>query len=115
MSRRGVPRAQRARAPRVRGAATRERLLDAAYVLFAEKGYAATSTAQICRRAGAVKTALYWHFDSKEGLLAAARRARRARAGRGDPEERVPRRRSALAARPLSQRACASSSKSVPR
>ena len=72
MSRRAAPRAHRARAPRVRGAATRERLLDAAYVLFAEKGYAATSTAQICRRAGAVKTALYWHFDSKEGLLAAA-------------------------------------------
>jgi AcrR family transcriptional regulator len=63
---------QRTRAPRARGVATRERLLDAAYVLFAERGYAATSTAQICRRAGAVKTALYWHFDSKEGLLAAA-------------------------------------------
>ena len=60
------------RTPRARGAATRERLLDAGYTLFAEKGYAATSTAEICRRAGAVKTALYWHFESKEGLLAAA-------------------------------------------
>ncbi len=72
MPRRDEPRSPRARAPLARGTATRERLLEAAYLLFAEKGYAATSTAQICRRAGAVKTALYWHFDSKEGLLAAA-------------------------------------------
>jgi AcrR family transcriptional regulator len=67
-----IHRARGARAPKARGAATHERLLDAAYALFAEKGYAGTSTSEICRRAGAVKTALYWHFDSKEGLFAAA-------------------------------------------
>jgi len=28
--------------------------------------------AEVCERAGVVKTALYWHFESKEGLLDAA-------------------------------------------
>ena len=45
MPRHPQPKSRRQRAPLARGAATRERLLDAAYVLFAEKGYAATSTA----------------------------------------------------------------------
>jgi AcrR family transcriptional regulator len=40
--------------------------------LIAERGYSATSVEALCRRAGVVKTALYWHFGSKEGLLAAA-------------------------------------------
>lgn len=48
----------------------RERLLAAAVELFAERGYAATGIAEICARAGVAKTALYWHFESKEGLLA---------------------------------------------
>jgi AcrR family transcriptional regulator len=54
------------------GAETRERLLQTAIELFAERGYSATSIEQICRRTGVVKTALYWHFGNKEGLLAAA-------------------------------------------
>jgi AcrR family transcriptional regulator len=49
---------------------SRERLLAAAIELFAEKGYAATGIAEVCARAGVAKTALYWHFESKEGLLA---------------------------------------------
>ncbi len=55
-----------------RGHASRERILDAAGTLFGERGYAGTSTAAICRRARVAKTALYWHFDHKEGLLIAA-------------------------------------------
>jgi AcrR family transcriptional regulator len=54
------------------GAASRERLLDAAIELIAERGYSASSVEALCRRADVAKTALYWHFGSKEGLLAAA-------------------------------------------
>ena len=62
-----------ARPPKTaQGAASRERLLDAAIDLIAERGYSASSVEALCRRAGVAKTALYWHFASKEGLLAAA-------------------------------------------
>ncbi|HET6305449.1 MAG TPA: helix-turn-helix domain-containing protein [Myxococcota bacterium] len=62
-----------ARPPKTaQGAASRERLLDAAIDLIAERGYSASSVEALCRRAGVAKTALYWHFGSKEGLLAAA-------------------------------------------
>jgi AcrR family transcriptional regulator len=54
-----------------KGEISRTRILEAAFRLFAEQGYAATSVAQVCEAAGVAKTALYWHFDSKEGLLAA--------------------------------------------
>lgn len=59
-------------APTAHGAASRERLLDVAVELFARQGYGGTSVSAICRRAGVAPTALYWHFESKEGLLAAA-------------------------------------------
>ncbi|HEY8493625.1 MAG TPA: helix-turn-helix domain-containing protein, partial [Myxococcota bacterium] len=49
---------------------TRERILAAATELIAERGYAATSIDALCRRAGVVRTAIYWHFGSKEGLVA---------------------------------------------
>jgi AcrR family transcriptional regulator len=54
------------------GLASRERILDMAVELFAERGYAATPVDLVCRRADTTPTALYWHFGSKEGLLAAA-------------------------------------------
>jgi AcrR family transcriptional regulator len=50
---------------------SRERVLDAAIELFGEQGYAATSVSSICQRAGVTKPTLYWHFESKEGLMAA--------------------------------------------
>jgi AcrR family transcriptional regulator len=50
-------------------AATRERILAAAIELIAERGYAATSIEALCQRAGVVRTAIYWHFGAKEGLL----------------------------------------------
>jgi AcrR family transcriptional regulator len=49
---------------------SREQLLDAAERLMAEKGYAATPVSAICRAAGVPVTSLYWHFGSKDGLLA---------------------------------------------
>jgi AcrR family transcriptional regulator len=54
------------------GELSREKILSAAIALFSERGYAGTSVADVCERAGVVKTALYWHFESKEGLLDAA-------------------------------------------
>ena len=37
--------------------------------LFAEKGYAATSTREVCQRAGITKPVLYYYFGSKERLF----------------------------------------------
>lgn len=62
----------RAGAPRTQqGTQSRERILQAALDLIGERGYAATSVDALCSRARIMKTALYWHFGSKDGLLAA--------------------------------------------
>lgn len=58
-------------ARRAQGEESRQRLIEAATTCLAERGYGATSVGDICRRAGVAKAALYWHFESKEGLLAA--------------------------------------------
>jgi TetR/AcrR family transcriptional regulator len=49
----------------------RERLLETAIGLFAEKGYAGTSVREIVERAGVSKPVLYYYFQSKEGLFLA--------------------------------------------
>jgi AcrR family transcriptional regulator len=51
------------------GEETRERILAAAIASIAERGYAATSIETLCQRAGVVRTAIYWHFGSKDGLV----------------------------------------------
>ncbi|MBN2053563.1 CerR family C-terminal domain-containing protein [bacterium] len=51
---------------------TRERLLKAAGIVFAEKGFFAAKTAEICRLAGANIAAVNYHFRSKERLYAEA-------------------------------------------
>jgi AcrR family transcriptional regulator len=48
---------------------TRRRLLDAAYRLFAERGYAATSIPAIAQEAGVAVPTVYWAFGSKRALL----------------------------------------------
>jgi AcrR family transcriptional regulator len=50
-------------------ASSRERLRAAAKTLFAERGYEATSTAEIARRAGTSQSQLIKHFGSKQGLI----------------------------------------------
>jgi len=50
------------------GAETRRKLLDAAGKLFAEKGYHATRTSEICAAAGANDAAMHYHFGSKEKM-----------------------------------------------
>jgi TetR/AcrR family transcriptional regulator len=52
----------------VRQAPGREAIRASAIALFAEKGFAAASTREICERAGVTKPVLYHHFKSKDGL-----------------------------------------------
>ena len=61
-------------APRVRTRdpeAKRALTMQAARRLFVERGYAATTTADVARQAGVSEGILFHHFGSKEGLLAA--------------------------------------------
>ncbi|MHA6762299.1 TetR/AcrR family transcriptional regulator [Streptacidiphilus sp. PAMC 29251] len=49
---------------------TRARILDVALELFAEHGYDKTSLREIADRLGVTKAALYYHFRTKEDILA---------------------------------------------
>ena len=49
----------------------RGRILDAAAVEFARSGYSATSVRDIAAAAGILPGSMYYHFASKEDLLAA--------------------------------------------
>lgn len=53
-------------------ASTRNRLLDAAAVIFAKKGFTDATVAEICDDAGANISAVNYHFGSKEELYKAA-------------------------------------------
>ena len=53
------------------GEGSRERILDAAERLVGERGYTAASISMICRESGLPASSVYWHFGSKEDLLAA--------------------------------------------
>jgi AcrR family transcriptional regulator len=48
---------------------TRQKILDTAERLFAQKGYAATSIRQIIAKAGVNLAAIHYHFGTKEDLL----------------------------------------------
>jgi AcrR family transcriptional regulator len=58
------------RSAEVRGTA-REKLLDSAARVFAERGYGATTADLVAAEAGVTKGALYWHFKNKEELFLA--------------------------------------------
>ncbi len=57
---------------------TRRALLDAARELFAEHGYAKTSTEEVVRRAAVTRGALYYHFRDKAALFEAVYQEQRA-------------------------------------
>jgi TetR/AcrR family transcriptional repressor of nem operon len=50
----------------------RSKLLDAAFSIIRQKGYAATSVEELCARAGVTKGAFFHHFPSKDSLAVAA-------------------------------------------
>ena len=50
---------------------TRERLLDAAEVVFRERGVTRTSLAEVATAAGMTRGAVYWHFKDKADLFRA--------------------------------------------
>jgi AcrR family transcriptional regulator len=52
-------------------AGTRQRILDVALELFGEHGFAGTSIADITKRLGVSKAALYYHFAAKDDILEA--------------------------------------------
>ncbi len=85
---------------RLPAAQRREQLLDVAAKLFAERGYARTTTAQLAESAGVTEPIIYRHFKSKRDLFVALiRRAgretlltwKRHLRGAGDPAERLRR------------------------
>ncbi|MGK2854238.1 MAG: TetR/AcrR family transcriptional regulator [Microbacteriaceae bacterium] len=53
------------------GEDSRELILDATERLMSTQGYAATSISHIRRETGLPASSIYWHFGSKEGVLAA--------------------------------------------
>ncbi len=60
----GIPKAEQSEK-------TQRALLDAAQGLFAERGYARTSTEEIVQRAAVTRGALYYHYHDKAGLFKA--------------------------------------------
>jgi len=60
------------RQPGSRGAQSRQRLLESALGIAAERGYDGTSIALISKRSGLPASSIYWYFDTKDQLLAAA-------------------------------------------
>src|SRR2546421_11749377 len=49
---------------------TRSRIQEVALELFTEQGYEATSLREIAERLGVTKAALYYHFKTKEDIVA---------------------------------------------
>ncbi len=52
------------------GVASRERILDAALEIAAERGYDGTTIALVCEATGLPASSVYWHFTNKDALLA---------------------------------------------
>jgi AcrR family transcriptional regulator len=83
------------------GDASREAILDAALEIAADLGYDGTTVSAVTARSGLPASSIYWHFGSKDELLAAAlehsyREWRRnapmwrvRRQAGADPEERI--------------------------
>ena len=66
--RRNSPQPRRKRAD---GELSRERILDAATEIAAERGYEGTSIALVSKKCGLPASSIYWHFKDKDDLIAA--------------------------------------------
>lgn len=60
-----------ARRTRADGERSRERILDAAAEIAAERGYEGTSMALVSAKSGLPASSIYWHFTNKDDLIAA--------------------------------------------
>jgi AcrR family transcriptional regulator len=56
---------------RVDGAASQEKILDAAARIAGERGYQGTSISAVSERSGLPASSIYWHFANKDELIAA--------------------------------------------
>lgn len=52
-------------------AASRERILDAAFEVIRDEGYSGAAMAKVAKKAGLPVGSVYWHFENKDLLLAA--------------------------------------------
>jgi AcrR family transcriptional regulator len=59
------------RRKRADGELSRERILDAAAEIAAERGYEGTSIALVSAKCGLPASSIYWHFKNKDDLIAA--------------------------------------------
>lgn len=60
----------------VRGEQTRDRILEAAWGLVADRGASDVTMADVARAAGVTRQLVYFHFDTRAGLLVAMARHR---------------------------------------
>ena len=60
-----------ARRKRLDGELSRERILDAATEIAAERGYEGTSIALVSKKCGLPASSIYWHFEDKPALFRA--------------------------------------------
>jgi AcrR family transcriptional regulator len=68
MAKKEPPKPRRRRAD---GELSRERILDAATEIAAERGYEGTSIALVSAKCGLPASSIYWHFKDKDDLIAA--------------------------------------------
>jgi TetR/AcrR family transcriptional regulator, fatty acid metabolism regulator protein len=61
--------AERTREPQERGRERRERILDAAFTTFAERGYRDTAIDDIARESSTSKGGVYFHFPTKDAIF----------------------------------------------
>src|SRR6202011_4982733 len=59
------------RRKRADGELSRERILDAATEISAERGYEGTSIGAVSAKCGLPASSIYWHFKDKDDLIAA--------------------------------------------
>jgi len=59
------------RRKRADGELSRERILDAATEIAAERGYEGTSIGLVSKKCGLPASSIYWHFKDKDDLIAA--------------------------------------------
>jgi AcrR family transcriptional regulator len=65
------PEQPKPRRKRADGELSRERILDAATEIAAERGYEGTSIALVSKKCGLFASSIYWHFKDKDDLIAA--------------------------------------------